>query len=79
MTAADAPEGHRLLLLLRQVEPGKRIKIGFFLANHLVPVPDAEAVAHALFDVASERVPIPRNGQALHALLKKYEEQSEVM
>jgi hypothetical protein len=77
--SGPAPEGHRLLLLLRQVEPGKRIKVGFFISNHLLPVPDAEAIAHALFDIATGREPIPRDGEALHALLEKYQELPEVM
>lgn len=69
----SAPDGHQLLLLLRQVEPGKRIKVGFFISNELLPVPDIEAVAHALFDIATKREPIPRNGKALCALLAKYQ------
>jgi hypothetical protein len=68
-----APEGHRLLVLLRQVEPGKRIKTGFFISNELLPVPDAEAVAHALFDIATRRVPVPRNGEEMCTLIEKYQ------
>jgi hypothetical protein len=72
-----APEGHRLLVLLRQVEPGKRIKNGFFISNELLPMPDVEAVAHALFDIATRRQPIPRNGKALCALIDKYQASRE--
>ena len=68
-----APEGHRLLLLLRQVEPGKRIKNGFFISDELLPVPDVEVVAHALFDIATRRVPVPRNGEEMCALIEKYQ------
>jgi hypothetical protein len=68
-----APEGHRLLVLLRQVEPGKRIKVGFFISDELLlPVPDVEAVAHALFDIATRREPVPRGGEAMGVLIKKY-------
>jgi len=74
-----APEGHRLLLLLRQVEPGKRIKTGFFISSELPPVPDVEAVAHALFDIATRRVPVPRNGEEMCALIEKYQDLPEVM
>jgi hypothetical protein len=68
-----APEGHRLLVLLRQVEPGKRIKSGFLISDELPPVPDVEAVAHALFDIATKRVPVPRDGKAMCALIEKYQ------
>ena len=68
-----APEGHRLLLLLRQVEPGKRIKTGFFISNELPPVPDVEVVAHGLFDIATRRVPVPRNGEEMCTLIEKYQ------
>jgi hypothetical protein len=66
-------------MLLRQVEPGKRIKAGFFVPSQVLPVPDAEAVAHALFDIATEREPMPRNRGAMHALIEKYQELPEVM
>jgi len=72
-----APEGHRLLVLLRQVEPGKRIKSGFFISDELLPVPEVEAVAHALFDIATRREPVPRNGKALCALIEKYQASRE--
>jgi hypothetical protein len=75
--SGPAPEGHRLLVLLRQVEPGKRIKVGIFIANHLPPVPDIEAVAHALFDIATKREPIPPNGAAMCALIEKYQDSRE--
>jgi hypothetical protein len=68
----SVPDGHRLLLLLRQVEPGKRIKSGFFISDELLPVPDVEAVAHALFDIATRREPVPRGGEAMGVLIKKY-------
>jgi len=49
--------------------------VGFFISNELLPVPDDEAVAHAFFDIATERVPIPRNGgEALRALIEKYQQ-----
>jgi len=67
------PEGHRLLVLLRQVEPGKRIQSGFFISDELLPVPDVESVAHALFDIATRREPVPRNGEEMCALIEKYQ------
>jgi hypothetical protein len=46
--ARDAPPGHVLLVLVRQVEPGSRIRPGVYLDNDLLPVPDDEAVACAV-------------------------------
>jgi len=43
------PEGHELQVVVRQVEPGQRIR-SFFGRNLAVPIPDDEAVIHALFD-----------------------------
>jgi hypothetical protein len=69
--AAKAPVKHALIVLVRQVEPGNRLKIGFFLNAALLPVPDDEAVAHALFDVATQREPVPpRDRATLIALIE---------
>jgi hypothetical protein len=70
--AAETPAGHALILLLRQVEPGTRIKVGFHLNAELLPVPDDEAIAHALFEVAVGHEPVPRDQQARFALIEKY-------
>jgi hypothetical protein len=75
--SGPAPDGHQLLLLIRQVEPGRRIKVGFFIPSQILPVPDSEAIAHALFDIATARVPIPRNGAAMCALIEKYQDSRE--
>ena len=48
------PPGHELHVLVRQVEPGMRIRHGFF-HNTKTDVPDIEPVLHALFDVAAGR------------------------
>jgi hypothetical protein len=69
--AAKAPAGHTLILLVRQVEPGTRLKAGFFINAVLLPVPDDEAVAHALFEIATGREAAP-NCEALRALVEKY-------
>jgi hypothetical protein len=66
------PEGHQPLMLIRQVEPGRRIRAGFFIPSQMLPVPDAESVAHALFEIATGHEPIPRGGEAMGALIKKY-------
>jgi hypothetical protein len=67
-----APTGHALILLVRQVEPGRRIKTGFYLNADLPPLPDDEATAHALFEVGAGREPTPRDWQALCTLIEKY-------
>ena len=70
--ALDAPPGHVLIVLVRQVEPGSRIRPRFYLSNDLLPVPDDEAAAHALFEVAMQREAVPPDRQALCALIEKY-------
>ena len=64
-------------MLIRQVEPGKRIRAGFFIPTQALPVPDAESVAHALFEIATGREPIPHGGEALGALIEKYTSRSQ--
>jgi hypothetical protein len=70
--AGTAPAGHALLVLLRQVKPDTRLKLGFYIDAGLLPVFDDEAAAHALFEGAVQRETVPRNRQALRALIKKY-------
>ena len=48
------PKGHELQVLVRQVEPGARVRT-FFGRNLAVPIADEEAVIHALFDLVSQR------------------------
>ena len=70
--AAKTPAGHVLIVLVRQVEPGSRIRPRVYLSADLLPVPDDEAAAHALFEVAMRREAMPPDRQALCALTKKY-------
>ena len=70
--ALDSPPGHVLIVLVRQVEPGSRIRPGFYLGNDLLPLPDDEAVAHALFEVATGAEVMPPDVEALDALIRKY-------
>jgi hypothetical protein len=58
-----------------QVEPGKRMRIGFCLYTELLSMmPDAEAVAHALFDVvaAGHETGVVADAAAFAALVEKY-------
>jgi hypothetical protein len=51
------PPGHEQQTLVRQLEPGKRIRV-FFHRNVNVEIPDVESVIRALFDlVASREIP----------------------
>jgi hypothetical protein len=70
--ALDAPPGHVLIVLVRQVEPGSRIRPGFYLDSDLLPVPDDEAAAHALFEVVTGAEVMPPDVEALDALIRKY-------
>jgi hypothetical protein len=69
---ANIPAGHALILLVRQVEPGSRIRAAVHCSVDLLPLSDDEAAAHALFEVAMQREAVPPNRQALCALIEKY-------
>lgn len=48
----NVPPGHEVQVLVRQVEPGKRVRHQF-IRNLEAPVPDVESILHALFDLAT--------------------------
>jgi hypothetical protein len=73
--AAGTPAEHTMIMLVRQVEPGNRLKTNFYLTTEALPVPDDEAIIHALFEIAMEREPLPLNVEAFHALIAKYQAQ----
>jgi hypothetical protein len=73
--AAGSPAGHTMIMLVRQVEPGSRLKTNFYLTADALPVPDDEATIHALFEIAAQREPLPPNLQAFFALIEKYRTQ----
>jgi hypothetical protein len=62
----------QVLMLVRQVEPGGRLRAAITISADLLPLPDDEAVAHALFEVAMEREAMPPDRAALCALAEKY-------
>jgi hypothetical protein len=62
-TGLKMPARHELQVLVRQVEPGKRARLPFG-RNLDVPIPDHEAVLHALFDIVGEN---GRNGSVISA------------
>jgi hypothetical protein len=61
--AEKTPAGHAMIILVRQIEPGSRLRHSFYLNADLLPVPDDEAVAHALFEVAVGNEPVPPDGR----------------
>jgi hypothetical protein len=71
--AAELPAGRTVIMLVRQVAPGQRLKVPFDPDVILLPgSPHDEAFAHALFEVAVGREAVPPNAQALDNLVKKY-------
>jgi len=69
---AETPAGHALIILVRQVKPGTRIRAAVTLDVGFLPLPDDEATVHALFEVAMEHEAVPPDRQALCALAEKY-------
>ena len=57
---SSLPPGHEIQVVVRQVQPGQRVRVPFG-RNLATPVPDQEAVVHALFDSVSRR----RSGSAV--------------
>ncbi len=70
--SAKAPAGHIFIILIRQVEPGSRVRVGFYLNADWLPVPDDEAIAHTIFEIATHNEQIPSNGKEMNALITKY-------
>jgi hypothetical protein len=71
-----APPGHELQILVRQVEPGLRIRNGFY-RNLAIEIPDIEPVLHALFDLMSEREERVVSVEEVAALASKYADSGE--
>jgi hypothetical protein len=55
---------------VRQVQPGSRLRATVVLDADLLPLPDDEAIVHALFDVAVRRQAVPRH--LVCTLIAKY-------
>ena len=53
VTKTKIPANHRLEILVRQVEPGARIRT-VFCRNTEFPLPDREDIMHALFDTVAK-------------------------
>jgi hypothetical protein len=52
----EVPPGQELMamVLVRQVEPGSRVRIGFYPNPDQPPIPDDEEIIHAMFDAVVE-------------------------
>ena len=70
--ATKAPTGTVLLMLTRQVAPGKRVRAGFYINAELWPAPEIEAIAHLLFDIATGQQAQPQDAAERAALIAKY-------
>jgi hypothetical protein len=70
--AARTPAGCQLIVLVRQVEPGSWLRAAVCINAKLLPLPDDEAVVHALVEVAAPREAAPPDRQALWALVDKH-------
>jgi hypothetical protein len=68
------PEGYVLVTLIRQVEPGARIRLGCHIRREiwqLMPR-DSDPLLHAMFEIARGQVPMPSTGAAFMALVESY-------
>lgn len=64
------PAGHEPQVLVRQVEPGKRIRISFY-RNLAIDIPDIEPLLHAMFDLVSgDRTDAISTGEVAKLALK---------
>jgi hypothetical protein len=71
-TVKKAPAGFVVIMLVRQIAPGNRIRAAVARNVDAPPVPDDEAAIHALFEVMMGREPMPRDRQSKIALIEKY-------
>ena len=69
---AETRCGYGLIMLVRQVEPDCRVRARPYLRADLLPLPDDEATAHGLFEVAVRHEGMPADREALDALIAKY-------
>jgi hypothetical protein len=73
---AEAPPGTALVILVRQIKLGTRLRVGHILGTNFLPVPDDEATIHALFEMAMGRETVPHDDESLRVLIEKYKMES---
>jgi hypothetical protein len=69
---ADLAKNHAgaaVVMTIRQVRPGERMRGGLCVDVGMLPMPDNEAFAHALFDLAAS----PGTVEEFRALVEKYQ------
>jgi hypothetical protein len=69
---ANTPAGTVLMMIVRQVQPGDRRRAAVFIDAEFLPLPEDEAVVHALFEAVTGHEAVPANRSALYALAEKY-------
>ncbi len=70
--SAALPAKHRIEILVRQIEVGKRVRT-VFCRNTEFPIPDSEEVIHAIFDAVSSRRSNPMISTAeIESLVHRY-------
>jgi hypothetical protein len=75
--AAETPPDHAPIMLVRQVQPGDRVRALVFIpGDMLMPLPlnkaQEEALVYALFEIALGHEPMPRSPQAFSEPRDKY-------
>jgi hypothetical protein len=82
--STDVPHGYQICVLVRQVEPGIHLTCVIYVQADLLPIPDDEALLHAMFDrqVNEERILMLHDGAAepdrqLAELINRYKGESE--
>jgi hypothetical protein len=58
--AEGAPKHHVSLMLVRQVEPGNRVKLAIAIYQELLPLPDSDALLRAMFDACTQSPPVKK-------------------
>jgi hypothetical protein len=69
---ANTPAGTVLMMIVRQVQPGVRRRAAVFIDAEFLPLPEDEAVVHALFEAVTGHEAMPADRSALYALAEKY-------
>jgi hypothetical protein len=73
LDGVEIPTDRKVIMLVRQVEPGDRLRVAFDPDVVLLPgSPNDEAFAHALFEVATGHEAVPHDCQTLRTLIEKY-------
>jgi hypothetical protein len=67
------PAGHVTIAVVQQTTPGARRRGCFHIRADLLPAPDDEAIAHALFQISARCEPMPDSDEAFCVLIERYQ------